>query len=187
MATVDAPRMTVEEFLALPDDGVERMLIDGVVRELGTTVRGWRHAAVQANISHLLQARGPGSATAAWPRRRRRGRVPPLDGDPRRGRYRLCLAELVAATPKGQAYFIGSPTLAVEVLSPSDTQGDVDDKVAAYLEADVPMVWVVQTRFQTVTVYRPDAQPSLYNVGDEIDAEPHLPGFRAAVAMIFED
>jgi hypothetical protein len=31
--------MTVEEFLAIPDDGIERMLIDGVVREIGTTIQ----------------------------------------------------------------------------------------------------------------------------------------------------
>ena len=50
MSTVDAPRMTVEEFLALPDDGVERMLIDGVVREIkwcfqrdgGMIIRNWQ-------------------------------------------------------------------------------------------------------------------------------------------------
>ena len=179
--------MTVEEFLALPDDGVERMLIDGVVRELGMTLRRWRHGDVQANITSLLK-------TWLWARPRPRGRV--LDGDVG---FRLATGtlvgvdvahvspELAAATPESQAIFRGAPTLAVEVLSPSDKQEDIDDKVAAYLAAGVPHVWVVQPRFRTITVYRPDALPSFYNVGDEIDAEPHLPGFLAAVATIFED
>jgi Uma2 family endonuclease len=200
MATVDAPRMTVEEFLALPDDGIERMLIDGVVREIGErihidgvvreigmTIRRWRHGDVQANITSLLK-------TWLWARPRPRGRV--IDGDVG---FRLATGtlvgidvayvspELAAATPESQAVFKGSPTLAVEVLSPSDKQEDIEDKVAAYLAAGVPFVWIAQPRFRTVTVYRPDAQPRLYNVEDEIDAEPHLPGFRAAVAMIFED
>lgn len=187
MATVDAPKMTVEEFLALPDDGVERMLIDGVVREIGMTIRRWEHGSVQANVTFLLK-----SWLGARPRPR--GRV--IDGEVG---FRLAggtlvgvdvayvSPELAAATPRTQAVFEGSPTLAVEVLSPSDKQEDVDDKIASYLAANVSHIWVVQPRFRTVTAYRPDALPRLYNVGDEIDAEPHLPGFRAAVATIFED
>ena len=187
MSTVDAPRMTVEEFLALPDDGVERMLIDGVVREMGTTVRRWRHAAVQVNVAHLRRE---------WVRRRPRPRGRVVGGG---AGFLLAPGtllgmdvayaspELAAATPDSQAYFDGSPTLAVEVLSPSDKQEDIDDKITSYLAAEVPHVWVVQPRFRTVTVFRPGAVPRLYSVEDEIDAEPHLPGFRAAVATIFED
>lgn len=95
--------------------------------------------------------------------------------------------ELASATPLSNAIYDGHPTLAVEVLSPSGRQDDIDDKIAAYLEAGVPRVWVIQHRFETVTVYRPDGPPRLYNIDDEIDAEPHLPGFRAPVAAIFED
>ncbi|HEY2157817.1 MAG TPA: Uma2 family endonuclease [Isosphaeraceae bacterium] len=187
MATVDAPRMTVEEFLALPDDGVRRMLIDGEVREIGMTIRRWRHGDIQANIAYLLKA---------WllTRPRPRGRV--MDGDVG---FRLATGtlvgtniayvspELAAATPESQAVFLGAPVLAAEVLSPSDKQEDVDDKVAAYLDAGVHHVWVVQPRFRTVTAYRPDSEQRLYTIRDDIDAEPHLPGFRAAVATIFED
>jgi Uma2 family endonuclease len=187
MSTVDALRMTVEEFLALPDDGVERMLIDGVVRELGMTIRRWRHGDVQVNIAYLLKSWLLGQP-------RPRGRV--MDGDVG---FRLATGtlvgvdvayvspELAAATPESQATFKGAPTLAAEVISPSDKQEDIDDKVAAYLAAGVPHIWVVQPRFRTVTVYRPDSVPRLYSIEDEIDAEPHMPGFRAAVASIFED
>lgn len=187
MATVAAPRMTVEEFLALPDDGVERMLIDGVVREIGMTIRRWEHGYVQVNVAFLLKS---------WQVMQRppRGRV--MDGEVG---FRLASGslvgadvayvspELAAATPKSQAIFEGAPTLAAEVLSPSDKQEDIEDKIAAYLGAGVPHIWIVQPRFRTVTVYRPDVPPRLYNVGEEIDAEPHLPGFRAPVARIFED
>ncbi len=187
MATVDAPRMTVEEFLALPDDGVERMLIDGVVREIGMTVRNWQHSAILMKLGMWLNL---------WLKDQPEphGRV--VGGE---AGFRLASGtlvgidaayaspELAAATPRSQAIFEGSPTLAVEILSPSDKQEDIDDKVATYLASGVPLVWVVQARFRTVTAYRPDAEPRLYTIRDEIDAEPHLPGFRAAVATIFED
>ncbi len=187
MATVDAPRMTVEEFLALPDDGVERMLIDGVVRELGTTVRNWQHSAILMKLGMWLNL---------WLRDRPgpHGRV--VGGE---AGFRLTSGttvgidaayaspELAAATPTPQALFNGSPTLAVEILSPSDRQEDIDDKVAAYLASDVPHVWVVQPRFRTITAYGPSAEPRLFTVHDEIDAEPDLPGFRLPVASLFQD
>ena len=38
--SVASPLMTVEEFLALPDDGVDRVLIRGELRERPMTTRG---------------------------------------------------------------------------------------------------------------------------------------------------
>src|SRR4051812_16180098 len=47
-------RMSVEEFLALPDDGVHRELIRGCVRELGMTARDRFHSRIEANITYYL-------------------------------------------------------------------------------------------------------------------------------------
>jgi len=186
MATADAKLITVEEFLALPDDGVDRMLVDGVVWELGMTMRRWLHAAVQANVTLLLNH---------WVKQQPQPRGRVVDGD---AGFRLATgtmvginvayvsAGLAAATPESQAYFDGSPTLAVEVLSPSDRLENVDRKVETYLEAGVPLVWVVHPRARTITVYRPDALPKMFTVEDEIAGEGLLPGFRAAVSDVFD-
>lgn len=187
MATVESTRMTVEEFLALPDDGVERMLIDGEVRVLGMTRRNRNHATIESKVAHLLHL---------W-----RGKQPSPRGCVVSGEAGFRLAsgsmvgidvayvspELTEATPRSKPFFDGPPALAVEILSPSDKQDDIEDKIATYLDAGVPLVWIIQPRFQTVTVYRPDAVPRLYTIEDDITAEPHLPGFRVAVAEIFED
>jgi Uma2 family endonuclease len=93
--------------------------------------------------------------------------------------------DLASQTPEGAKFVDGPPTLAVEILSPSDTYGELSEKVRAYLDAGVPLVWVVDPSFRTIVVYRPDAHPKLLNVDDAIDAEPLLPGFRAEVARIF--
>ena len=45
-----------------------------------------------------------------------------------------------------EGYIRIAPDLAVEVLSPSDIQYDVDRKVAEYLEAGVQLVWGDQPR-----------------------------------------
>jgi hypothetical protein len=48
------------------------------------------------------------------------------------------------------------------------------------------VVWVVDPEFRTVMVHRADAEPIGLNVTHEIDAEPHLPGFKVQVARFFE-
>jgi hypothetical protein len=35
-------------------------------------------------------------------------------------------------------------------------------------------------------VHQPDSEPELFNIRDELSAEPHLPGFRIPVARFFE-
>ena len=80
----------------------------------------------------------------------------------------------------------GPPILAIEITSPSDTQDGIGEKVELYLDCGVAIVWVVEPRFRTVTVYRPDAEPELFNARQEINAEPELPGFSCPVAAIFE-
>src|SRR2546423_376190 len=61
MTTTDSPTklMTTEEFLALPDDGIERMLIDGIVYEMGLedgemTKRNPTHSFVEANATRIV-------------------------------------------------------------------------------------------------------------------------------------
>ncbi len=36
-------------------------------------------------------------------------------------------------------------------------------------------------------MYRPGAEPELFNALQELSAEPHLPGFRVPVAQLFAD
>ena len=47
----DPALMTIEEFLALPDDGVERDLIRGKLRESDVTRRNRRHSRCEARLS----------------------------------------------------------------------------------------------------------------------------------------
>ena len=44
-------KMTIDEFLALPDDGVDRMLIDGELWEMGMTLRSHLHGEVAGNFA----------------------------------------------------------------------------------------------------------------------------------------
>ena len=186
--------VTSEEFFALPDDGIDRDLIDGVVVEWGPrmTRRHRKHGRVEARVSRLLDTwlddqpvpRGEVVAGEVYFRLRR---VEDPEAEANVGiDVAYVSAGLVAATAEEAAFFDGAPVLAVEILSPSNTQEEIDDKVALYLKSGVPIVWVINTRYRTITIYRPDAEPELVNALGELTAEPHLPGFRVEARLVFE-
>ena len=80
----------------------------------------------------------------------------------------------------------GVPTLVVEILSPRETIEDINEKINAYLAARVSIIWIIDPYRRTITVHQPDSVPKLFNVRDELSAEPHLPGFRIPVAQLFQ-
>jgi Uma2 family endonuclease len=186
MSTATIRKMTIDEFLALPDDGVDRDLIRGELREREMTKRNRRHSRSEIRI---------GSSLENWLESKvelggevvggEAGFV--LNRDPAStvGVDVAYVSAEVAARAPNAAFFEGPPTLAVEILSPSDTQEDIDEKVALFLESGVNVVWIVNPRFKTVTVYRADAQPALFHEHQTIDAEPYLPGYRARVGSFF--
>ncbi len=92
---------------------------------------------------------------------------------------------MAAHNPEDTTLIDGVPTLAVEILSPNDTEEDVNERVDEYLAAGVALVWLVDPHHRTVEVHRPGGEPELFNVRQEMSAEPHLPGFGVPVAQIF--
>ena len=77
------------------------------------------------------------------------------------------------------------PDLAVEVVSPTDIQYDVDRKVVEYLEAGVKLVWVINPDTRVVLIYRLDGSISGVREGGELDGEAAVPGFRCRVVDLF--
>ncbi|MFO0890433.1 MAG: Uma2 family endonuclease [Isosphaeraceae bacterium] len=187
MTTLTSPRlMTTEELLALPDDGMDRELIRGRLREEPMTRRNRWHSRVQNRIGALLdrwletrpEPRGEVVSGEAGFRLSR-------DPDSTVGIDVAYVSPEVAAVAPEATYFEGPPVLAVEILSPSDRQGDIDEKILLYLETGVAVVWIVHPRFRTVTVYRPDAEPTMVSGRQELTAEPHLPGLRIPLRDLF--
>jgi Uma2 family endonuclease len=178
--------MTWEEFLALPDDGMVHDLIRGELRSKPMTRRNRYHARSEARIAHVLeiwlesQPERSGEIVSG-----EAGFRLARDPDVGVGLDVAYVGPEVVDASRNCAYFEGAPILAVEILSPSDKQEEIDEKISLYLESGVAVVWIVNPRFKTVTVYRPDAEPALFHKDQTIDAEPHLPGFRAVVGKFF--
>jgi Uma2 family endonuclease len=188
MTTMEsATLMTTAELLAMPDDGIERELSRGRLREREMTRRGRRHTRAGSNIAKLIgvwletqpEPRGEVlTGEAAFQLRRDPDTTVGVD-------VAYISAETARANSDDVFVIDGIPVLAVEILSPSDKQEDVLEKVRDYLDAGVPLVWLAETVFRTITVFRPGSEPQMFSAHQELTAEPHLPGFRAAVAAMF--
>ena len=91
----------------------------------------------------------------------------------------IAAARVPACLPRGHVRF--APDLAVEVISPTNTVLEMDEKLADYWSAGVPMVWIVNPDARLVRVHRP-RQPILEYSGDDVLlGDPVLPGFAVAV------
>ena len=74
----------------------------------------------------------------------------------------------------------------MEVRSPSQSAREMDTKAEGYLAAGTRLVWIVDPDRRTVTVYRPDRSPEELALEGYLDGYDVLPGFRVAVAAIFD-
>lgn len=79
-----------------------------------------------------------------------------------------------------------APDLVVEIVSPSDSSADVNNKVLEYVDAGVQLVWLVHPSNRTVSVYTPDRTARILGENDDLDGGDVLPGFTLRVAQIFE-
>ena len=136
--TAAAPSlMTTEELLALPENGTERWLIRGQLREKPMTKRNRVHSLITSLLSYFLwdwvrqqpEPRGRVHDGEAGCRLRR-------DPDTTVGIDVVYISpELAAQEPDDTSLIDGVPTLVAEVLSPNDTQEEIHEKITTYLEA----------------------------------------------------
>ncbi|QDT39155.1 Uma2 family endonuclease [Stratiformator vulcanicus] len=90
------------------------------------------------------------------------------------------LAELMNRT----GWLETPPLLVVEVLSPSNTHGEISRKVSQYLASGVRLVWVIDPQGRELTSHRAGTAPDVF--GAESEARfPELPDLCVRVAEFF--
>jgi len=186
MATLSEP-MTTEAMLALPDNGMERWLIRGELREKPMTVRNRFHSEVLMSLGACLKTWRDSQPEP-------RGKVLGGEAGVRLARdpdvtvgidIVYVSAETVARQTDETTLVEGVPRLAVEILSPSDTIDEINEKIDAYLSVGVPLVWIIDPYRRTAMIYRPDAPASLVTEGQELRGEAVLPGFGVMLGDLF--
>jgi Uma2 family endonuclease len=77
------------------------------------------------------------------------------------------------------------PNLAVEVLSKSNTPKEMELKLDDYFDAGVELVWMVNPKAQTITVYRSRDSKETLTIDDILDGGAVLPGFSLSLKKLF--
>ncbi len=78
-----------------------------------------------------------------------------------------------------------APDLAVEILSPSNTRAEMARKRQEYFSAGVQLVWEVDPRSRTVTVYQSTEEFTVLDGSMVLDGGIVLPGFELPLDVLF--
>jgi Uma2 family endonuclease len=90
------------------------------------------------------------------------------------------------ALPEGPVPLL-VPDLAVEVFSASNTPKEMDRKRREYFDAGVRLVWCVDIKARTVTVYTSPENPQIFTEEQSLDGGDVLPGFTLPLAPLFAE
>ena len=77
------------------------------------------------------------------------------------------------------------PNFVIEVLSVSNTYGEMSRKRREYFHAGVELLWMVDPQLRCVTVYRSSLRFEVVPEGESLDGGSVLPGWRVDTGVLF--
>lgn len=180
---VTATRMTLDEFLELPETEPPSEFVCG--RIIPKPMPTWNHGSLAARIAAFF---------TIYFMKRQEGfvhvelRHAELDED-RAYLPDVSVTRIENAPTTSQERRSGAieqpPDIAIEITSPDDRPGRLADKLAFYLRVGVPLVWIVEPEERTVAVYRPGEPVEILGPEDTIDAAPVLTEFSLPLRDLF--
>jgi len=175
-------KFTIEEFLALPNDGTRYELVEGELLEMPGASE--LHSRISNRLSYYL---------TGFVLTNKLGEVSNSDARyaifPGSETVRMADVSFVQTdrVTRGVVTMNFAPDLAVEVLSESNGAIEIEKKAKAYLRAGGVLVWVINPEEQEVYIYRAgELQRQTLTVTDELRGDPVLPGFKLPVSPLFE-
>jgi len=175
---IPAPRrLTIQEFLDLPDDGFKHEWVDGEAVFVPTS---WIHDKIMGRLYRWLYAHAGHMGEFAlgqagcWMRSGNL-RVPDLG---------FMLAENLPGGTAPKDFTERGPDFCMEVVSPSERRAGLESKRRDYMESGTRLLWFVDPERGTVTVHTPDAPPRVLSGEDVLDLDAVIPGFRCTVAAL---
>ncbi len=179
-------RLTAKDLWNMAAGEVRRELVNGEVVEM--VPAGGIHGNLTAKICRFLVdhvfRHGGGKVVVG-----NVGFVLNLAADPERVRAPDVAYISSERLPEGKlptGFIHRAPDLAVEVLSPSETSDQIQQKVRDYLEAGVRLIWVVAPESRSVTAYRCDGSARFLRETDSLDGADVLPGLTIRLKDFFD-
>lgn len=173
--------VTAEELACLPDLGPCE-LVNGKIIQVSpaSVVHGVVEARVGARLSTYADEGGRGVVLAG-----EAGLLIRRNPDTVRGADLVFISQERYARCQPGFYVDIAPEFVVEVLSPGDRRGDVQEKLSDYFEMGVDLVWVIDPKARYVLAYRSLFEVERIEIGDLLMDEEILPGLSVPVADLF--
>ena len=92
---------------------------------------------------------------------------------------------MAACDPSEGAWPRFAPDVAIEVVSASNTPGELARKAGEYFANGTRAMWIADPGSRTVAIHRSGAAEQVFGVGDILSGEPEIPGFSCPVVDIF--
>jgi Uma2 family endonuclease len=185
MAVAKRERMSAAEFEARFADGETRaeLLRDEVILMSPTTsLHGIYTMRVSLPIAQFVEAHGLGvvcGAETGFVIQHADGAESVLAPD------MAYLAAERIPDPLPEGFWRIPPDLVVEIRSCSESQREVAQKAALWLETGARLVWYVDPFRQQVSVYRADGTEQTLSLNDTLSGEDVLSGFELPLRRIF--
>lgn len=174
---------TADELLIMPDDGFRYELVKGELRRMPPA--GSEHGAIIMNLGislgQFVKANALGVVFSA-----ETGFKIASDPDTVRAPdLAFVRHDRIPESGIPKEFWPGAPDLAAEVISPSDTYTEVEEKVIDWLNAGTRLVLVVNPRTRTVTVYSSHTEVTRLTESDLLTGGEIVPGFACRVSELF--
>lgn len=175
-------KLTLEEFLALPEGDVNYEFVDGQVFPK-VSPKAF-HSALQAALIILLRAwcKGKGRVYPEWAvLLKRQGE----DWAPVPDLTYISYERLPARWMRNEAC-PAIPELVIEIISPDQSMKEFEDKAKDYFAAGLPRVWVVDPEGISIRVFLSDGSSQVYTDTTPI-VDTLLPGLKLTTRQVFEE
>jgi len=177
---------TEAELAALPDDGFVYEVVEGEL--VLSPKNNFQHENICAALLTAMRTFAKtnrlgavlGSSAGFW-MRDRNCRAPDISF--------ITKARLISLgfKPSTQKFFPGAPDLAIEVLAPSNTRAEIDERLSDFFASGAQIAWIINPDDQCVEVCYSASKRKLLGRAADLDGEHLLPGFRYRIADLFRE
>ncbi len=177
---------TEAELEALPNDGFNHELVDGELVMSPKNNFFHEHICMRLAAAMRIYANQHrlgvvlGSSAGYW-MSNRNCRAPDISF--------ISKARLASLNfkPNSRRFFPGAPDLAVEVLSPSNSRREINERLKDFFSSGAQLAWIIHPEEEYVEICQSLTDRKLLGPGAELDGGSLLPGFRYPMADLFKE
>jgi Uma2 family endonuclease len=176
-------RSTANELFEMPDDGFRYELVKGELRKMSPS--GGEHGAVVAKATLIIYQHVDSNDLGICFGAETGFKISSDPDTVRAPDVAFVRRERIPESGIPKNFWQLVPDLVVEVVSPGDTYGEVEEKVEEWLAAGARAVWVLNPKRRGVSVYRSMTDVTRLSESDELDGGDVVPGFCCKVSELF--